>query len=159
MHYHRKYRHGSVNAVATGSGISASQGRRYLSVYAPGHPISSRNGKAYVHRVVLFDAIGPGRHACHWCGKSVTWDSTRGDADCLAVDHLNGVGDDNRLANLVPCCWGCNTARGQQARARALREAGWWSGHDTISHLRTGGRRPAVESIRPVGTVQLALFE
>lgn len=139
-HYHRWYRHGSVDYCARTAGITASAGRRYRTTYKPGHPVAGANGNAYVHRVVLYDKIGPGEHSCHWCGATVRWTSTRGDADCLQVDHLNGIGDDNHPDNLVPACPVCNTTRGGQARSRALRQAGWWSHHDTIANLRNGGR-------------------
>lgn len=140
MHYHRWYRHGSTDKVATRAGITASLGRRYRVVAAKGHPLAMANGRAYEHRVVLFDAIGPGPHACHWCGTEVDW-LTKGDPANLLPDHVNGDGADNRVANLVPSCGPCNSARGSKARAEALREAGWWSHHDTIAHLANGGRR------------------
>jgi hypothetical protein len=139
-HYHRRYRHGSVHKVAHQSGVTASHGRRYRSVYRPGHPLAGSGGKVYVHRAVLYDKIGPGPADCHWCGKTLHWTSTRGDKDCLTADHLNSIGDDNSPDNLVPACPRCNTLRGQQARAAALREAGWWSAHDTIEALTAGGR-------------------
>lgn len=141
MHYHRQYRHGSTDKVATRSGVTASHGRRYVSKYVPGHPLAGSNGKAYAHRLVLFDAIGPGEHACHWCDVTISWDKTRGEDGVLNVDHLNAIGDDNRIENLVPCCVSCNTARGLQARSDALRAAGWWSGNDTIAHLNAPSQR------------------
>lgn len=151
MHYHRWYRHGDVNATADGSGVSVSAGRRYRFVSRPTHPLA--HGKAehrvYEHRAVLYDAIGAGTHPCHWCSTPVQWESTRGDSDCLMVDHVNGIGDDNRLTNLVPSCSTCNNTRATQARADALRDAGWWSNHDTIASLRGASRRPRIESPSP----------
>lgn len=144
MHYHRQYRHGGVDMVATKSGISASLGRRYKTKHAPSHPLASKHGNVYVHRMVLFDAIGYGPHSCHWCGADVAW-LPKGTPGELHPDHLNGDGADNHIVNLVASCRGCNTLRGSQARSEALREAGWWSGNDTIAHLATGGRRPLVE--------------
>lgn len=159
MHYHRWYRHGSVERSATASSISASPGRRYVSLYLPGHPLAGTTGKVYAHRAVLYAAIGGGAHACHWCSAPVRWDATRGEAECLNVDHLNGLGDDNRTENLVPSCPGCNTTRGTQARSRALRDAGWWSKNDTIARLRKSARRAPIETARPPATSQLLLFE
>ncbi len=144
-HYHRWYRHGGVSRVATGSGVTASAGRRYRYVCRPQHPLADKVGRVYEHRAVLFDAIGPGNHPCHWCGRELSWSATRGDSDCLMTDHVNGIGDDNRAENLVPACVGCNNTRGAQARGVALREAGWWSQHDTVANLRHPGRKPAVE--------------
>lgn len=143
MHYHRQYRHGSTDKVAHESGITVSLGRRYRRISATNHPLADKSGGAYEHRVVLYDAIGTGPHPCHWCSAEVDW-LPKGDPRCLQVDHVNGDGADNRAANLVPSCGGCNTARALQARSEALRVAGWWSRNDTIAHLASGGRRPLV---------------
>jgi hypothetical protein len=145
MHYHRQYRHGSTDRVATASGISVSMGRRYKRVGAKGHPMADASGLAYEHRVVLFDAIGYGPHSCHWCGVGVDW-LPKGEPGELQPDHLNGDGADNRLVNLAPSCRSCNTGRASQARERALRAAGWWSNHDTIAGLRGYSRAPIVEA-------------
>jgi hypothetical protein len=142
MHYHRMYRHGTVERVATQ--VRTGPGRRYRSAHRPGHPLAMANGKVYVHRAVLFDAIGPGVHPCNWCRSPVAWDATRGDPRMLSVDHLNGEGDDNRPENLVPACSTCNATRGAQNRHRALKAIGWWSNHDTISRLSAGGRRTPI---------------
>mgnify|MGYP002652839098 CR=1 FL=1 len=125
MHYHRTYRHGSPDKVATETDATASHGRMYRTIYIPGHPAAGKRGMAYEHRVVLYDSIGQGPHRCHWCETEVRWDATRGNADALQVDHLNAVGDDNRPANLVPSCGPCNSTRANQARHRALTHAGF----------------------------------
>lgn len=139
MHYHRWYRHGSTDRVATTAGITASLGRRYKSVYLPDHPLANKYGQVYEHRVVLHAVIGVGPHSCHWCNRQIDW-LPKSDPDHIQPDHLNGLGDDNRPENLVPSCHGCNTTRGLQARADALRAAGWWSHNDTVAALRNGGR-------------------
>lgn len=141
MHYHRWYRHGSVDRVATR--IHTGPARLYRLLALPGHPLAEVADKVWEHRVVLYAAIGAGIHPCHWCSKSVTWELGRGHADGLVVDHLNGVGNDNRPENLVPSCGVCNTTRGAQARADALRAAGWWSNHDTVGNTKQG-RKPRV---------------
>jgi 5-methylcytosine-specific restriction endonuclease McrA len=144
MHYHRQYRHGSVERQAHESGVTATQGRRYRYIAVPaGHPLATANGRAYEHRVVLFTKIGPGPHACHWCGAEIGW-LPKGEPGSLQVDHLNAIGDDNRPENLVPSCFRCNTTRGSQARHEALKAAGWWSVNDTVASLRSGGRKPKV---------------
>jgi hypothetical protein len=148
MHYHRWYRHGGVNKTARTSGVSVSQGRRYRSHHLPGHPLATPCGRVYDHQVVLYEAIGAGPHACHWCDRDVHWDATKGQPHRLTVDHLNGIGDDNRLANLVPSCPPCNSRRAAQARSAALVAAGWWSNHDTIAGLKARGRRSRVEAAR-----------
>jgi len=142
MHYHRQYRHGSVDRTAQEADVTVSLGRRYRRVRAKDHPLADACGNAYEHRVVLYDEIGAGPHSCHWCGGDIDW-LPKGDPRCLQVDHLNNDGGDNRPENLVPACGNCNTARGSQRRSDALREAGWWSGRDTVAFLN-GGRRARV---------------
>lgn len=139
MHYHRLYRHGGVDRTARD--ISVAGPRRYRTVQAPGHPLAGANGKAYEHRVVLYDEIGPGPHACHWCGESIDW-LPKGAPGELQPDHLNNDGGDNRPENLVPSCRRCNITRAIQRRSDALRERGWWSVNDTIAELK-GTRRAA----------------
>jgi hypothetical protein len=59
--------------------------------------------------MVLYDAIGPGPHACHWrCGRTdLDWGGIRG----THVDHVNGDPSDNQRENLVPSCQSCNKSR------------------------------------------------
>jgi hypothetical protein len=79
----------------------------YIYLYRPGHPIADKNGRVQEHRMVLYDAIGPGPHCCHWCGRpSLTWGGRAG----VAVDHLNRDPSDNRVENLVVSCQRCNTS-------------------------------------------------
>lgn len=133
MHYHRKYRHGDVNALP--SKIKTAPEGDYRQVNGKGHPLANKQGRVYEHRKVLFDAIGPGEHQCHWCHATVAW-LPYGTPGFLFVDHINERKDDNRLANLVPSCDSCNVARSAARRARVLREAGAWSVNDTIADLR-----------------------
>jgi hypothetical protein len=81
----------------------------YIYLYQPDHPIADVSGKVMEHRMVLYDAIGTGPHACHWgCGREgLTWGGIRG----IHVDHLDGDPSDNRLENLVPSCQSCNKSR------------------------------------------------
>lgn len=144
-HYHRWYRHGDVNRCANTAGVSVSKGRRYrLARGASGHALAKGSGRLWEHQVVLYDAIGAGSHPCHWCGTTVRWEADKGQPDRLTVDHLNGLGDDNRLANLVPSCPSCNSGRASQAKAEALAAHGWWSNHDTIANLKQQTRRPRI---------------
>ena len=137
MHYHRQYRHGSVHANL--QSIRTGTPREYRLISAKGHPLAGVNGRAYEHRVVLFDSIGPGEHECHWCGESVAW-GRRGDQRLLVVDHLNNKKGDNRPKNLVPSCVSCNTARALAFRRKVAMKAGAWSVNDTIARLRKPGR-------------------
>lgn len=77
----------------------------YMMLYRPGHPLAHKNRAVGEHRFVMFEALGPGHHPCHWCGTSVDWPR-------ICIDHLNDKKDDNRLANLVVSCEPCNILRG-----------------------------------------------
>lgn len=136
MHYHRAYRHGSVDANP--QSIKTGTPRTYRTRYVPRHPLSSKHGIAYEHRVVLFDAIGAGKHSCHWCNLAVEW-LPKGSPGILVVDHVNEDKADNRIENLVPSCLSCNSARSMAKRKRELMTAGAWSVNDTIAGLH-GGR-------------------
>ncbi len=81
-------------------------GEMYEKAYRPNHPLAYKNGLVYVHRAVLYDAIGPCAHACHWCKVVVTW-------PVLTADHLDGDRTNNARGNLVPACRLCNTGRQQ----------------------------------------------
>jgi len=73
-----------------------------------GHPIADKSGQIKEHRKVLYDAIGPGPHPCHWgCGRMLKWGGCTG----LHADHVNGENLDNRIENLVPSCRSCNSKR------------------------------------------------
>lgn len=79
--------------------------------HAPGHPVATSRGLTLLHRKVLYDAIGPGPHPCHWCGTPVAWKRGREAIKALVVDHLNHDKDDNDPGNLVPSCNACNGHR------------------------------------------------
>lgn len=76
-----------------------------------GHPLSHTNGHVFAHRVVLYEAIGPGSHPCHWCGTTVTWSCGKIAPEFLTVDHLDWDRLNNDPDNLVPSCTPCNTLR------------------------------------------------
>ena len=139
MHYHRQYRHGDTSADMRR--VRTATPRRYRTVAAKGHPLAGKNGRAYEHRVVLYDAIGPGPHECTWCGRSVEWGVSKGSPEALTVDHLNGDKGDNRPENLTASCGACNVARALSDRRITLVKMGAWSEHDTISRLRDASRR------------------
>jgi hypothetical protein len=109
MHYGRLRRNGTLDA-AVKEVTPKLRAHGYLTIAAQGHPVSDSNGQAYVHRKVLFDAIGEGVHQCHWCKSEIEWL-----VKCnrkLVVDHLDGKKDNNDRANLVPACNKCNANRG-----------------------------------------------
>lgn len=104
MHYGRLRRNGTLDTVVAGR--ARERGDGYVLVPASGHPMALGTSTAYQHRVVFFDAHGPGPHACHVCGEL-------GMLGGQHVDHLNEVRNDNRLENLKAACPDCNRWRGK----------------------------------------------
>lgn len=87
-------------------------GRTYAVVSRPEHPLATRNGQVYLHRVRLYDAIGGGEHPCWDCGRLVSWDLTYPmDEMALVVDHIDRDPANNDVDNLRPSCQRCNCAR------------------------------------------------
>jgi hypothetical protein len=85
---------------------------RYHYVTAKGHPLADKQGHLPAHRLLLYEAIGPGTHPCHWCNSPVTWmNGPYTKKGCLVVDHIDNDGRNNTLSNLVASCQGCNTKR------------------------------------------------
>lgn len=107
MHWARVRRHGEPGPAGR---ITAKPPKTYRRIHLAGHPLARSQGLVYEHRVVLFDAIGPGQHPCHWCGRTVSWTATR-QGRRLIVDHLDDDGLNNDPENLVPSCLRCNTSR------------------------------------------------
>lgn len=140
MHYHRKYRHGSVDQVFRREVESPIQGK-YRRVSRRGHPLADKTGRLWEHRAVLYDTVGPGPLACFYCDRQLRWDLDKLDPAAVQVDHLNAVRDDNRPENLVPACRACNVGRGGFERSERLLKQGAWAGHDTIARLSAGGRK------------------
>lgn len=88
--------------------------RGYILIYAPGHPATSpARCRTYEHRVVFYDAHGPGPHDCNWCGKKVEWDD-------LEVDHFDNDKAHNDIENLLPSCGPCNRRRGDPGYAKSI---------------------------------------
>lgn len=77
------------------------------------HPGALSCGITRYHRIVLWDKIGPGIHACHWCGRDVYWDRliTEDWYTTLVVDHVDWNKSNNDPDNLVPACNACNVSK------------------------------------------------
>jgi len=82
----------------------------YLQVQAIGHPLVGKNGVIRIHRKVLFEKVGPGDQACHWCGVPLAWFPKPG-VERLLTDHVDGDKWNNDPDNLVPTCNRCNVTR------------------------------------------------
>lgn len=110
-HYMRAYRHEGDTAAGAGrygNGSLASTG--YIETRRKGHPLARAHNHVLMHRVVLFDKIGPGPHPCHWCQKPVDWEVGLSET-ALIVDHVDWDRANNDPDNLVPSCHRCNTGR------------------------------------------------
>lgn len=83
---------------------------RYRATRVPaGHPLATSRGRTVgVHRLVLWEKIGPGTHPCYYCGFSLSWEAARFAPEELTVDHRDRDRFNNGPDNLVPCCHGCN---------------------------------------------------
>jgi len=102
--YVRMYRGGQADLPKRKGRYQTGNG--YLVLLRPEHPLARKaSGMVMEHRLVLYNAIGPGPHACQWCGTSTEW--------CDAhVDHLDGNKRNNTLENLLFSCATCNKGRG-----------------------------------------------
>lgn len=82
----------------------------YYYVRKPKHPLARPDGRVGMHRLVLYESLGPGEHPCHWCQKLLVWGegTVKG---ILTVDHLDGNHRNNDLSNLVAACHRCNVTR------------------------------------------------
>jgi hypothetical protein len=117
MHYQR---HRSGSGVGSAERRIAPAGtswfsRGYEVVRNAGHPLASTTGHVYVHRMRMFDLIGPGEHACWGCGRTVRWDLTYPvDELALVVDHIDRDSANNDVSNLRPSCQSCNAKRSKR---------------------------------------------
>lgn len=123
-HYYRLKRTGTLEQRKRSHRSLTSVG--YVLVYDKSHPLTRSQGWVAEHRKVLFDAIGAGPHACHWCGCLVDWKVGRCVKGSLVPDHLDGIKSNNAIVNLVPACNPCNGLRGLfMAWVRSHREDPW----------------------------------
>lgn len=77
----------------------------YVAVTSKDHPLATKYGYVYEHRMVAWEKEGGDSPSCFWCGATLEWKDA-------VVDHLNEKKDDNRPENLVVSCSNCNRARG-----------------------------------------------
>ena len=119
MHYSREMTgvEGGAGPMRRMPGMGTIDMYGYVVLTGVVHPIATAQGKLPVHRRVLYDAIGPGPHHCHWCDKLLQW---QGDpATRVNVDHLDFNRQNNVRANVVASCLDCNTKRREHPRVPA----------------------------------------
>lgn len=107
-HYQRLRKYGRLEPLPR-----ALAPKRYRLKVMRGHPLAHRGtGRVYVHRAVLYEAIGAVRVPCFWCGRPLRWTTEKPvPADGIIPDHLDGDRHNNSPENLVPACSGCNCRR------------------------------------------------
>lgn len=104
----RRRSHCSVSCKAASQRKALLVGK-YRQVHLPGHPLAGSSGLVSEHRVLLYAKIGPGKHPCYRCGRSVEWRVGGGIGDgVLVVDHIDRDSRNNSVANLAPACTRCN---------------------------------------------------
>ena len=112
----------------------------YRMVTAKGHPIAPSSGVVSEARLNLWERIGPGPHACHWCEHEVDWRPGDQHApDALIADHLNWDTTNDSADNLVPSCNTCNSHR----RKAGVTGRKIQPGEDTV--IQGGNRTRAVK--------------
>lgn len=95
------------------------------------HPLADTRGRVHLHRMVLWDKLDGKGAPCYWCQRDLVWRRSRGGADTLNADHLDGDQQNNDPNNLVPSCRGCNGNRGRKPVQSIQRGRVCPYGHDS----------------------------
>lgn len=81
----------------------------------PDHPLVPPCGRMSVHRINLFEKLGPGVHRCHWCKKPLIWEVRRkAKRRAIFVDYLDHDRNNVSKQNIIPICNTCNVRRKQR---------------------------------------------
>ena len=81
----------------------------YLTQRMPDHPTANVQGRAYLHRVALWDRLDGREPECAFCHVRLVWGGT--ESNSVTVEHLDGDRTNNHPLNLVAACPSCNTKR------------------------------------------------
>src|SRR5699024_7662775 len=73
-------------------------------------------------RLVRCEKMARQNAPCHWCNKPLVWRVSKGGADSLCADHLDGDPTNDHPDNLVPACRFCNAMRERAGKWSALDE-------------------------------------
>jgi len=116
-HYFRLRRNGDFELHTISARPRYEDDRGYQFIHAPSHPLCAK-GQSYVgeHRMVLYEAIGPGPMQCELCGVGMTWKTCQS-------DHIDEDTRNNERGNLRPLCRRCNTWRSMPPAADRMKSA------------------------------------
>ncbi len=105
-HYFRFRRYGTYDLTKKGKiKYRLTNPDGYQRLYEPTHPLSTKGGYVYEHRMVVYDKYGVDLPDCELCGNKTDWNT------CV-IDHKDDDVTNNFPDNLRPVCNWCNTSRG-----------------------------------------------
>lgn len=126
-HHARRRRTGTTDYTELTDGKPIHHSSGYILLYAPDHPLRvGVSPRVREHRVVYYDANGPGPFDCYHCGKEVGWDG-------MHIDHLDDNTKNNDISNLVASCPVCNQARGRHKMVKTRRARGRVYEHEGVT--------------------------
>ncbi len=106
MHYFRFMRNGTYDTVMKRK-YRRTNPAGYSVLYEENHPLATKCGYVYEHRLIVYKKYGESLPNCKLCDKELTW-------DICHVDHINEDVSDNKESNLRPLCMTCNVRRGRK---------------------------------------------